>query len=191
MENEIWKPVATPIDLTGKFEISSEGRLKRLGYFTKIKKEWKPDLILKLSKAGKYIKICIKHQGRTHNISIHRLVCYAFLPNPENKPQVNHKNGIKHDNRLENLEWCTQCENIQHAQLIGALPYAKPKPPKKKRGRKKGVPGIFKKVVHIETGEELTTKILSERLQISRKQISRWLSGERKCNKTDWKYKYA
>lgn len=68
---------------------------------------------------SRYVLIGLNKNNKAYSRSIHRLLAITFIPNPENKPCINHINGIKKDNRIENLEWCTKKENIQHAVRTG------------------------------------------------------------------------
>jgi len=66
-----------------------------------------------------YMRCTIWVDGKSYTISQHRILAEYFIDNPEQKQQVNHKNGIKHDNRIENLEWVTQSENALHSFANG------------------------------------------------------------------------
>ena len=79
-----------------------------------------------------YKRIQLRKDGISRTHSIHRLIAETYLKNIENKPQINHINGIKDDNRLENLEWCTNQENIIHAVEHGLII-----PPKNKKIKEK------------------------------------------------------
>lgn len=114
---EIWKDV---VGFEGLYQVSSSGRIKRLHRITN-GFNW-PSMILSTyhNNVTGYIKVGLKiPKGKQINHSVHRLVAKAFIPNPENKSDVNHINGIKSDNRIENLEWCTESENGKHAFRIG------------------------------------------------------------------------
>lgn len=65
-----------------------------------------------------YKTVLIRDNGRERTVFVHRLVALAFVPNPDNKPQVNHKDGNKTNNRPENLEWVTLAENMSHRSKV-------------------------------------------------------------------------
>ena len=101
---EEWKDIK---GWEGVYEISNLGNIKRNGK------------TLKISVWSKYKVVRLHEKERTKTMYVHRLVAMNFIPNPENKPMINHKDGNKLNNEVSNLEWCTRQENEVHAWTHG------------------------------------------------------------------------
>lgn len=79
----------------------------------------KRNRILKGRSMKGYRRVVLMKDGKTIDALVHRLIAQTFIPNPENKPEVNHKDGNKKNNSVFNLEWCTHKENVHHAMKTG------------------------------------------------------------------------
>lgn len=110
MSTIIWKSLSGIVPGGENYSVSTEGQVRN-------------DITGKLLSPGTtgngYQKVVLYSQGKRNEYSVHRLVALAFLDNPENKPQVNHIDGNKANNNLNNLEWCTVSENLVHAYAHG------------------------------------------------------------------------
>lgn len=128
---EEWKDIA---GYEGLYQVSNLGNVKSVarlhntkhgGYIQgeRIIKAKKTDRLKRNNHSGRteYLQVGLCSNGKTKMFLLHRLVALAFIPNPLNKPCVNHKNGNGFDNKVENLEWVTNSENINHAWRTGLM----------------------------------------------------------------------
>lgn len=112
-----------------------------------------------LSDNVRYKHVVVSVDNKRKSILVHRLVALAFIPNPDNLPCVNHKDGNKHNNNVSNLEWCTRSHNTQHALINGLL-------------------GTNKHVLCVETGDTFISESEAARqLGYSLAHVSNVLAG--------------
>lgn len=94
----------------GRYQVSSLGQVKLVP----------KNILITAHPCHGYLQLTLRRGKRNYKKEyLHRIVAQTFIPNPLNKPEINHKNAIRNDNRIENLEWCTRKENAQHAIRVG------------------------------------------------------------------------
>lgn len=125
MEQEKWTDLNIP-GLDFKYQVSNMGRVKRLSYDVVVKRgeqeyiAHKKERMLKVQNQ-KYQVVQLLFDGIQKPFYVHRLVATAFIPNPDNLPEVNHINENKYDNSCKNLEWCTHEYNMRYSARLRTL----------------------------------------------------------------------
>lgn len=149
----------------GLYQVSKTGLIRRLASKDSLGRDIFPKLIsLTINKSrGNYVSVSLKKDGKELREYVHRIVAKTFIPNPNNLPEVNHKDGNKQNNNVENLEWCTGIDNKKHAWETGLAT----------------ADHIKKPILCVTTGIEYEsiTKA-SEECNIDRKFLQRHLNGE-------------
>jgi hypothetical protein len=181
---EIWIEVP---NTQKRYFISNFGNLKTMNW-----KNSKMEKIMKPASTRGYLHTLIKKGDKYKKAILHRLVAEAFIPNPENKTQINHKDFNRGNNRVENLEWVTPRENFDYSQKAGHCKAFEENIAKKqnlgvhiwiKRARKDKVEKI-KKFLRPLRGEELGTSKLKEaqvleiRKRFKRRIVTREILGK-------------
>lgn len=117
---EVWKTYPKIEWLQG----SNLGNARTLDHYVKDKR-WgkrliKGHVLKQYRTPNGYMYVTLKVNGKLVNLKVHRIIASCFLPNPDNLPQVNHKNCVRTDNLVENLEWCSRGYNIEYREKYGA-----------------------------------------------------------------------
>lgn len=116
MVNEIWKDLK---GYEGLYQVSNLGNIKRIIFRNRVVTKPMEKLLKFFKKGSGYFAVSLYKDCKKKNTFVHRLVAENFIENNQNKKTVNHIDGNKFNNHVENLEWCTYSENHKHAFKIG------------------------------------------------------------------------
>lgn len=128
--NEEWRDIA---GYEGYYQVSNLGRVRscdRVIKYPTHERILKARIMKCIVNSRGYTYVNLDAHFRVVKALVHRLVAFAFLPACEGRDQVNHKNGVKTDNCVSNLEWCTRSENTKHAHEFGLISNSGEKHPK-------------------------------------------------------------
>lgn len=180
LDDEIWKDIK---GFEGMYQISNLGRVKSLkrkrNNINRIEQE---HLIKQFDNSKGYLQFSLFKDEKKYTFRTHRILAETFIPNPKKYKVVNHINGHKKDNRLENLEWCTYKYNTQHAWKNGLCSINKFK-------------HYTTKVLQIDNNDNILAVYMSQRIaskinNISYRALNMCLKGKNKtCGGYKWKYK--
>lgn len=167
---EIWKDIE---GWEGFYQVSNLGKVKSLPKKSPGANTTKVSFLKNQIKNG-YNSVVLSRNGKGKHFLLHRLIAKAFIPNPENKKCVNHKNGIRMDNRLENLEWVTHSENSKHGFVSNK---------RKNQNRKLTEEQVFEIKKELKNYKHGDCKILAKKFNVSKYIISLIKVG--KCYKEE------
>ena len=114
-ESEIWKDV---VGFEGLYKVSNKGNVFSVGRRDSRGRKCGGRILKPTRTRNGYLKVDLHNNGKRKTKHIHRLVAETFIPNPESLPQINHIDEVKDNNNVENLEWCTSKDNINHGTSI-------------------------------------------------------------------------
>ena len=182
IEIDEWKPIPS----FEEYKINKNGVIISTVRYVHSKKNeqsvpfYREKILTPHKSKGGYMCVGLGSKGNRKTVKIHRLVAMTFIPNPHNLPEVNHKDGDKTNNNVENLEWCTPSENQKHAIRNGLKPLSKKQLNLFMKNRKENSKTVKLTYPNGETAVFPSMQKCAEALNVDRSTVSKAISNNKK-----------